>query len=57
MAPGPFSSTGSFFVRDKSTNKLYPATFLTYADGTPMVDEVLESELLTRTGDPNKPPP
>jgi hypothetical protein len=36
MAQGPFSSTGSFFVRDKSTNKLYPATFLTYADGTPV---------------------
>ena len=37
-----FSSTGSFYVQDRSGN-YYPATFLTYANGTPIVDNVLAS--------------
>jgi hypothetical protein len=37
---GPFSSTGAFFVRSRGGD-YYPATFLTYADGTPVVDSVL----------------
>src|SRR5215813_9113059 len=40
MAQAYFSNTGSFFVQDRSGN-YYPATFLTYSDGTPVVDSVL----------------
>jgi hypothetical protein len=37
---------GNFFVQDRAGDRpgsgnYYPATFLTYADGTPVVDEVL----------------
>jgi hypothetical protein len=50
VPPGPernhafFSNRGSFFVRDRTGN-YYPATFLTYSDGTPVVDEVLAKGL------------
>jgi hypothetical protein len=43
-----FTSTGSFFVKDKSGN-YYPATFLVDASGSPVVDHVL-------LGTPNKSP-
>jgi hypothetical protein len=38
--PQPFSSMGSFFVKSLGGD-YYPASFLTYADGTPIVDAVL----------------
>ena len=39
-----FSSMGNFFVQDKSGN-YYPATFLTWADGTPVVNSVSQNRL------------
>jgi len=53
MAQGPFSSRESFFVHDREGNA-YPATFLTYADGTPIVDEVLERGLLDKSYGPER---
>lgn len=53
MAQGPFSSTGSFFVHDREGNA-YPATFLTDANGTPTVDEVLEHGLLDKAYSPER---
>ncbi|HEX4427117.1 MAG TPA: hypothetical protein VH079_17090, partial [Terriglobales bacterium] len=44
MTQQTFSSTGSFFVQDRS-GRYYPATFLTYSDGTPIVDAVLANGL------------
>jgi hypothetical protein len=36
-----FTSTGSFFVRDKLGVNYYPATFLADANGNPIVDPVI----------------
>src|SRR3954447_5146601 len=36
-----FTSTGSFFVKDRSAGNYYPATFLADANGNPIVDPVI----------------
>lgn len=40
MAQNMFTSSGNFFVRDKS-GQYYPATFLADANGNKIVDTVL----------------
>ena len=52
MAPQMFSSTGNFFVQSKSGD-YYPATFLTYADGTPVVNDVLARGISAYTQQPH----
>jgi hypothetical protein len=44
MAQDMFTSSGNFFVRDKSGH-YYPATFLADANGNKIVDTVLVSNL------------
>jgi hypothetical protein len=44
MAQNMFTSSGNFFVRDKSGH-YYPATFLADANGNKIVDTVLAGNL------------